>query len=113
MENSQNHIETLLQTAAEYGKTNYQLAKLKLIDKTSNVVSSLIPLFIVFAILSSFLLFCSLGVAFWIGEILGKVYYGFFVVAGFYCLVGFIMQVFMHRCLKKIICNYFIKLALN
>lgn len=113
MEDSQNHLEALLQTATEYGKTNYQLAKLKLIDKTSNVVSSIVPLIIVFAILSSCMLFCSLGVAFWLGDMLEKVYYGFFVVAGFYCFIGFVIHFILHKKLKKVICNYIIKLALN
>jgi len=113
MENYQNHIEVLLETATEYGKTNFELAKLKILDKTSDVISSIIPLIFVFSILASFMLFCSLGIAFWLGEILDKVYYGFFVVAFFYCIIGLVIHFLMHKWFKKLICNYIIKRALN
>ena len=113
MENNAKLIESLLEKAAEYGKTSYELVKLKTIDKTSDVVSSFIPHSIVFVLIASFLLFLNLGLGFWIGEILGKTYYGFFAVAAFYGLLGIVLHFFMHKRLKKIIYNSFIKQLLN
>jgi hypothetical protein len=55
------------------------------------------------------MLLLNFGLAFWLGEILGKVYYGFFVVAGFYCFVGIVLHFLMHNWLKKIIGNYIVK----
>jgi len=106
-------LESLLERAAEYGKTSLELAKLKAIDKTSDVVSSFIPHTVVFVLIASFMLFLNLGLAFWLGEILGTIYYGFFVVAAFYIVTGVFVHVFMHKRLKKLIYNYIIKLALK
>jgi len=106
-------IESLLESAADYSKTSYDLVKLKTIDKTSDVISSLIPHAVVFVIFMSFLLFLTLGVAFWLGEIFGNNFYGFFVVAAFYGIIGLVLHFFMHEQIKKKISDYIIKQALK
>jgi hypothetical protein len=113
MEDNAKLIESLLEKAAEYGKTSFELAKLKVIDKITDLVSSLVPQSVVFALIMVFILFFSLGLAFWLGEIIGKTYYGFFIVAGFYGIAGVIAHFFMHKKLKKITGNYFIKQVLK
>jgi fatty acid desaturase len=113
MEENSNLIESLLGKVNEYGKTSYELAKLKALDKTSDVVSSLIPHWFVFVLIAAFMLFLSLGLAVWLGEILGKTYYGFFVVAAFYGIAGIIIHFFMHKWLKKMVRNNFIKQVLK
>jgi len=113
MENNANLFESLLENTAEYGKTSIELAKLKALDKTSDVVSSLIPHSIVFALIGAFMLFITLGLAFWLGEILGKIYYGFFVVAAFYGITGIFVHFFMHKWLKKTVCDSIIKKMLK
>ena len=113
MEDNAKLIESLLERAAEYGKTSYELLKLKGLDKTSDVVSSFIPHSVVFVLIALFILFFNLGLAFWLGEILGKTFFGFFVVAAFYIITGIVIHFFMHKWLKKLICNYFIKQVLK
>jgi fatty acid desaturase len=113
MEDNEKLIESLLERAADYGKTTYELVKLKTLDKTSDVVSSLIPHSFVFVLIALFMLFFNLGLAFWLGEILGKTFYGFFVVAAFYGLIGIVIHFFMHKWLKKLVCNYIIKNVLK
>ena len=113
MENTTKLIEDLLERTVEYGKTTYTLAKLKALDKTSDVVSSIIPHTFVFFAVASFVLFVNLGLGFWIGDILGKIYYGFFVVAGFYGLIAIVVHFFMHQCIKRKIGNYIIKQVLK
>lgn len=113
MEDKAKPFESLLNSATEYGKTTYELVKLKALDKTSDVVSSLVPHFFVLIIFSSFMLFLNLGIAFWLGEILGKLFYGFLVIAGFYLIVGVIMHFLMYKWLKKLVCNYVIKQMLK
>jgi hypothetical protein len=51
--------------------------------------------------------------AFWLGEILGRIFYGFFVVAAFYGITGIILHFFMHNWLKKTISDYIIKNVLK
>ena len=109
MEDNTKLIESLLERATEYGKTTYELVKLKALDKTSEVVSSFIPHTIVIVLIVSFMLFLNLGLAFWLGGILGKTFYGFFAVAAFYGLIGIIIHFFMHKWLKKLVFNYIVK----
>lgn len=113
MDDKVNQIESLFERATEYGKTSFELAKLKVIDKITDFVSSLLPQSVVFVLIAVFILFLNLGLAFWLGEILGKIYYGFFIVACFYCIAGIIIHFFMHKKLKKIAGNYFIKKVLK
>jgi hypothetical protein len=113
MEEHTKLIESLFERVTDYGKTSIELAKLKAIDKTSDVVSSFVPHAVVFILIASFLLFVNLGLAFWLGEILGKTCYGFFVVAGFYIFIGFFIHFFMHKWIKKVVYNYIIKLLLK
>ena len=113
MEDNTNYIESLLEKAADYGKTSYELVKLKVIDKTSDVVSSYILHFIVFFTGSLFMLFLNLGLAFWLGYILGKIWYGFFVIAAFYGILGIVIHFFIRKSLKKLINNYIIRLIIK
>ncbi|MDZ4203401.1 MAG: hypothetical protein U1C46_01165 [Bacteroidales bacterium] len=113
MEENTKMIESLLERVVEYGKTSFELAKLKALDKTSDVVSSAIPHSVVFVLFATVILFLSLGLAFWLGEILGKTCFGFFAVAAFYCFMGVVMHFFMHKWIKKIFCNYIIKQVLK
>ena len=106
-------IETLLENATDYGKTSFELIKLKAVDKSSDVLSSLVPQSVMFVLYVSFMLFLNLGLAFWFGEMLGRIYYGFFVLAAFYCITGLIFFVFMRKWLKELVCNYIIKQVLK
>jgi hypothetical protein len=113
MEDNTNLIESLLERATEYGKTTFELVKLKVVDKTTDSISSFVPNTIVFMVLGSVLLFFNLGMAFWLGKITGEFFYGFFIVAGFYALIAFILYFFMRKWLKRIIYDYIIKQLLK
>jgi hypothetical protein len=106
-------LETLLERVIEYGKTSFELVKLKIIDKTTDIVSSFVPLSIVIVFIATFLLFLNLGLALWLGEVMGKIFYGFFAVAAFYVLAGFVIHFFLHKWIKKLVGNYFIKHVLK
>jgi hypothetical protein len=106
-------IESLLEKVKDYGKTSLELVKLQTLEKTSNVVSSFIPHSLVFILIASFLVFLNLGIAFWLGQILGEIYFGFFVVTAFYGIAGIVVHFFMHNWLKRIIRDYIIKLVLK
>jgi hypothetical protein len=106
-------VEMLIEKAVDYGKTGFELAKLRSIEKLTNVFSSLIPLSVVVILIASFMLFLNLGLAFWIGDILGKAFYGLLIVAGFYGICGIVLHFFLHKWIKRVISNYFIKAILN
>ena len=106
-------FDPLVERATEYSKTTYDLIKLRLLDKSSDVVSSMVPHTIVFVLLASFLVFVNLGLAFWLGGILDEIFLGFFLVAAFYGIAGVIFHFFFHKKIKNHICNYIIKQALK
>ena len=109
MENHSNMIESLVERAFDYGKISAELAKLKAVDKTSSIVSSASTQVVIYFFVLSFLLFLSLGSALWIGELLGKNYYGFLVIAAVYGLIGIIIRIFMYRWIKNCMRNSLIK----
>lgn len=106
-------IQSLLESATEYGKVSFELVKLKIIDKLTGIVSSAIPLSIVIVLISLFLLFLNLGLAFWLGEVMGKTYYGFFSLAAFYLLMAAIIHFFLNKWFKRLIGDYFVKRVLK
>lgn len=113
MENEANSIESLLTKVTDYGKTSYELVKLKVVDKTADSLSSFIARSIVKVIVGCFLLFLNLGVALWLGELLGKIYFGFFAIALFYFFVAFVLHFFMHKWMKRMFYDYFIRQMLK
>jgi len=113
MEDDANLLESLLDKAAEYGKTSFELVKLQTLDKTTDIVSSIIPLSVVILLVLTFLLFLNVGIALWLGELLGKVFYGFFAVSAFYLLIGIIIHFFLNKWIKRLIGDYFIKRMLK
>jgi hypothetical protein len=113
MEENVNLLESLFEKAADYGKTSFELVKLKALDKSSDIVSTIIPRSVSIVLFTSFMLFLNLGLSFWLGDILGKIYYGFFVVASFYTIAGITIHFFLHKRFKKSVSNYFIKKVLK
>jgi sterol desaturase/sphingolipid hydroxylase (fatty acid hydroxylase superfamily) len=113
MEDKMNFIEPIFERVGEYGKTSFELFKLKTIDKTAGVASTFISRATAILMLFMFILILTIGVALWLGDLLGKSYYGFFCVAGFYALIGGVLYFFMHDFIKKIISNSIISHLLN
>jgi hypothetical protein len=109
MEDNAKLIEKLLERVVEYGKTSSELLKLKALDKLSAAFSSLALHSVAFVLFASFMLFLNLGLAFWLGDITGKSYYGFFLVGGFYILSAVVISLFMRKWLVKITRDYIIK----
>jgi hypothetical protein len=113
MEENKILIEELVEKVTDYAKTSFELVKLKALDKTADVVSSIVPHSVFIVLISSFIIFLNLGIAFWLGEILGKTYFGFFAVAAFYGVTGIILHFMMHERIKKLVSNYIIKQLLK
>lgn len=86
------NIETLFETIKVYGKTNLDLLKLKAVDKIAETVSAAFTVIVIGIIMLIFFILLSIGIALLLGEILGKIYYGFFALAGFYLIIGLILN---------------------
>lgn len=112
MENKTGLIEPLFEKVEQYSKTSIELLKLKAIDKISTVASSIISQLFLVIVFSLFIIVLSIASAFYFGDLLGEVYYGFLVVAGFYGTVGIIlvlMQAFIKVRLNDVIVKKFLK----
>ena len=113
MEDKVNFMEPLFEKAKEYGKTSYELFKLKTLNKTVKVLSTYLSRGIAFLFFSMFLVFLNIGIALWLGDLLGKTSNGFLCVAGFYGIIWGVLYFFMHNWLKKKISNKMITHLLN
>ena len=91
MEEKATLIESLFEKAETYAKTNIDLFKLKAIDKSADVISSLVEKLAIIIVVLIIVLLVNIGLALWIGELVGKSYFGFFIVAAFYVLVLLIL----------------------
>jgi len=113
MKEKETILEPLLERAEDFGKTSLELLKLKAIDKTSDIVSSLIPQSVVLVFVFVFILFLNLGIAFWLGELWGSVAIGYLAVAAFYAICAIIIHFFLHDKIKERIRNSVIKQLLK
>ncbi len=94
-------IESLIEKGEQYGKTTLELLKLKTLDKSADVASNLVSWLIVVIFAVLFFLILNIGVALWLGELLGKSYYGFFVVSGFYAVLALFFGIFRKKLIKQ------------
>jgi len=106
-------IESLIEKGEQYGKTTLELLKLKTLDKSADAASNLVSWLIVVIFAVLFFLILNIGVALWLGEVLGKSYYGFFVVAGFYGLLALVFGIFRKQLIKKPVNNSIINQVLE
>jgi len=106
-------IEDLFEKAEEYVKTNIQLAKLKATDKVAEIVGSLVTQIAIVVLAFFFLLMVNIGIAFWLGTVLGQTYYGFLIVAGFYALLAILVYAFRKTIIKTPISNSIISQILK
>ncbi|MGF2414598.1 MAG: hypothetical protein ACQUYJ_19840 [Ferruginibacter sp.] len=105
MDNNATPIELLFERAESYSKTSLELIKLHAINKSADVVSSLITRLVITIVVALFILSFTVGLSLWLGELLGKTYYGFFVTAGFYVLIGVLVYTFRNQWIKDPISN--------
>jgi len=113
MENKLNCIVPLLERTEEYGRTSLELIKLKAVDKAAEVVSSFFSSGIMFLVLMMVLFVATIGASLWLGELLGKTYYGFFCMAVVYGIIWAVLFLFMRKTMKESISNSLISKLLN
>jgi hypothetical protein len=109
MEDNIRLIEKLLERVVDYGKTSAELLKLKALEKASLAFSSMVLHSLTTILIGSSMLFLNLGLAFWIGDITGKLHYGFLIVGGLWFLITMIVYLFMQKWILKVLRNYIIK----
>lgn len=106
-------IEGLVSQAGDYLNTRLELLKLKTVDKTSEIISSVVSKLALILFFMIFILILSMAAAFWIGDMLGKTFYGFFIIAGVYLVAGIALYAGRRKWIKAPIANVLIRKILN
>ncbi len=106
-------IATLIERAEDYGNTSIELFKLNAINKSADIVSSLVSHLVVYTAFALSLLILSTGAALWLGKYLGDTYYGFFAVGGLYAFIAVLIYLLRRQGIKIPISNALIKQMLT
>jgi uncharacterized membrane protein len=113
MDNQTHSIETLIERTKSYAETRFSLIKLKAVDKTSDIAAVAISWSVAILIFFIVFIFLNIGLAIWIGFLLGGTHYGFFILAGLYAVIGFILLKMRDKLIKIPIANGMIKKLFN
>jgi hypothetical protein len=106
-------LESLLEKGERYGKTSLELLKLKTLDKSAEVISNMVSWTVVAVFAVLFFLILNIGIALWLGELMGKSYYGFFAVSGFYAVLAIVFVIFRKQMIKEPLNNSIITQVLE
>ncbi|MDX9928225.1 MAG: phage holin family protein [Bacteroidales bacterium] len=110
---SKHPLQTILESSEEYGRDTLDLIRLKAVDKGSKAISSFVLILVFVLILSIFFIMATIGLALWLGEIMGRTCYGFFAVGGFFGITGVIIYFVMGKWLKRVITDIIIRNTLS
>ncbi len=102
-------IDILFEKTKDYVETRADLFKLKAIKKTAEVGSSIVSQVIIAIVFSSFFIFLNIAVGLLIGDLMGKLYLGFFIVAAFYFIVGILIYTNRNKFISSPIADAIIK----
>ena len=113
MEKKNSITADLFVKAEKYATTNLELCKLKAVDKSADIISTLGMHLVIGSFISLCILILNVGVALWLGGRIGNLSYGFFVVAGFYAVVTLSLFLLRKSWIKRTIQNKIISLSLS
>ncbi len=113
MESTTDHIETLFEKTKHYTQTSVELYKLKAVDKSADIISTLASRIAIAVFVILFMLTINIGISLWLGDILGKNYYGFLIVSAFYGIGAIVFYAMRNRWIKTSVRNSIIEQALN
>ncbi len=105
------NLEQIAAAATSVAETKFELLKLKTADKISASISGLAIIVVTALIGVIAVLILSFGLAYFIGNKLGDVSYGFFIMGGIFVLAGLLVyanrQAWIHRPITNILIDKF------
>lgn len=114
METKASTIELLFEKAEDYARTTAELTKLTVVDKSADVLSSLLSqMAVVVVVVALFSLLINIGISLWLGELLGKTYYGFFIVSSCHLIFTILLYSYKRVWIKMPVSNFIIHKMLN
>lgn len=108
MDNIATNVELLYDKAKKYVDTSIDLLRLNAVDKTADVMSSLIARIIIVMIVAMFTLFINIGISLYIGKLIGAYYLGFVIISTFYLLLAILLYFYSNRFIKIPLTNLII-----
>lgn len=107
------HIKTIVESGKQYVHTTAEIYKLKAIDKAADGISTFSARILVVPFAVLFFIIMNIALTMWLGEELGRMSYGFFIVGGAYGFIGLMLYLFGNILIKAPIKNAIIKHALK
>jgi len=111
--NISEHISKVSDDAKKYLNSSLEYYKLYSFKKMMDGAVSLVNLMVSGSIFLIFILFISVGVAIVIGESLGSLSYGYFIVAGIYLLLFILYKLFGKPLITEIVLKKYSKVFFN
>lgn len=111
--NISEHISKVSDDAKKYLNSSLEYYKLDSFKKMMDGAVSLVNLMVSGSIFLIFILFISVGVAIIIGESLGSLSYGYFIVAGIYLLLFILYKLFGKPLITEIVLKKYSKVFFN
>ncbi len=108
MEHNTTTIEKLIEKAEIYSKTTLELYKYEAVYKSADIFSNLAVKLSITLVVVIFLLFVNIGLALFLGNYLGEVYYGFIAVGLAYLFIAITLFIFKEEWIKNPVSNFII-----
>lgn len=97
---SHDTIGTLIDKSKDFLETKIELARLKTISKSADVLSTVVVMVSMLFIGTLVIILLSIGLALYLGSLMGSYHYGFFAVGGFYAIVLLVLYTQRYRWIK-------------
>jgi hypothetical protein len=113
MQEQKSDIDILLSDAGDFIETRTTLWKYKGIESLADVSGELVAGLAMIVFVSFVVIIFSIGFALLIGDWLGKGYYGFFIMGGFYAIIALVIYARRGKWLKDPFSNMLIRKILK
>lgn len=113
MEKTTTPVEKLIEKAEIYSKTSLELCKYNAVYKSAEIFSTLITKLVIIIALAVFCMLTNIGLSIWIGNLIGQIYFGFFILAFIYLLIAILLYYFRYDWIKKPVSNFIINKLLK
>lgn len=109
MDATQSKLESLIEKAEAYFITSLKLTKLKLTQTVTAAMSVVAFKLILIVMISLLFNVFSIGAGLWLGDVLGKAYFGFFAVSLLYLVLIIVVNIFFQKWIKRVITQSILK----
>ena len=113
MTDTTSSLKDLIEKTQDYIETRIELTRLKTIDKSTDVLATMITLVLVAFMGLLCFVFLSFGLAYVLGSLTGSTATGFFIVAGIYGLALLLAVLLREKLIKTPVSNTVIKKLLK